>query len=79
MMERQNNKGYQVTPTLIRSAIVSSLAGLLFGFDTAVVAGTTAAVKSLFQLSDWSIGFAVSSALIGTIVGAVISSKPTDI
>ena len=79
MMERQNNKGYQVTPTLIRSAIVSSLAGLLFGFDTAVVAGTTAAVKSLFQLSDWSIGFAVSSALIGTIVGAVISSKPADI
>jgi sugar porter (SP) family MFS transporter len=73
------NKGYRVTGTLVRAAIVSSLGGLLFGFDTAVIAGTTAPVKSLFHLSDWAMGFVVSSALIGTIVGALISSKPADI
>jgi hypothetical protein len=50
--------------------------GFLFGFDTVVIAGTSASVKSLFQVSDWSIGFVVSSALMRTIPGALISSKP---
>ncbi|PSR53544.1 MFS transporter [Adhaeribacter arboris] len=73
------NKAYQVTGPLIRAAIVSSLGGLLFGFDTAVIAGTTSSVKTLFQLSEWAMGFVVSSALIGTIAGTLISSKPGDI
>lgn len=73
------DKGYKITGTLIRAAIVASLGGLLFGFDTAVISGTTSAVKSLFQLSEWSMGFVVSSALIGTILGTLISSKPGDI
>ncbi|HTN07259.1 sugar porter family MFS transporter [Agriterribacter sp.] len=71
-------KDYVVTSTLIRAAIVASLGGLLFGFDTAVIAGTTAAIQSLYQLSDWAMGFVVSSALIGTIIGTLISSKPGD-
>ncbi|QHT70634.1 sugar porter family MFS transporter [Rhodocytophaga rosea] len=79
MNQSQQNKGYQVTGPLIRAAIVSSLGGLLFGFDTAVIAGTTSSVKTLFNLSDWAMGFVVSSALIGTIVGTLISSKPGDI
>jgi sugar porter (SP) family MFS transporter len=79
MIKTIHNQGYQVTGTLIRAAIVSSLGGLLFGFDTAVIAGTTSSVKSLFQLSDWEMGFVVSSALIGTIVGALVSSRPGDI
>lgn len=72
-------KEYIVTKTLIRAAIAASLGGLLFGFDTAVIAGTTSSVEKLFQLSDWSKGFVVSSALIGTILGTLISSKPGDI
>ncbi|MFT3749519.1 MAG: sugar porter family MFS transporter [Agriterribacter sp.] len=73
------NKDYIVTKTLIRAAIVASLGGLLFGFDTAVIAGTTSSIEKLFQLSDWSMGFVVSSALIGTIIGTLVSSKPGDI
>ncbi len=73
------NSDYRVTGALIRAAIVSSLGGLLFGFDTAVIAGTTTSVKTLFQLSEWSIGFVVSSALMGTILGALVSSKPADV
>ena len=73
------NKDYVVTTTLIRAAIVASLGGLLFGFDTAVIAGTTSSIETLFQLSDWSMGFVVSSALIGTIIGTLVSSKPGDI
>jgi len=77
-MKETSGKGFNVTGSLIRAAIVSSLGGLLFGFDTAVVSGTTASVRSLFQLSDWEMGFVVSSALVGTILGALISSRPGD-
>ena len=78
-MVNVESKDYRVTGALIRAAIASSLGGLLFGFDTAVIAGTTASVKSLFQLSDWAVGFVVSSALVGTILGALVSSKPADV
>ena len=73
-----STRGYRLTGALVRAAIVSSLGGLLFGFDTAVIAGTTTSVKTLFNLSEWSMGFVVSSALIGTIVGTLVSAKPGD-
>lgn len=79
MNNSKKDKGYKITGTLIRAAIVASLGGLLFGFDTAVISGTTSSIKSLFQLSEWSMGFVVSSALIGTIIGTIIIAKPGDI
>ena len=63
---------------VLRSAIVASLGGLLFGFETAVIAGTTQQLKSFYSLSDAGLGFTVSTALIGTILGAAIASKPVD-
>lgn len=77
-MTQDLSKGYTITGTLIRAAIVASLGGLLFGFDTAVIAGTTASIETLFQLTEWEMGFVVSSALIGTIIGTLISAKPGD-
>ncbi len=74
-----NKKGYKLTATLIRAAIVSALGGLLFGFDSAVIAGTTAALREIFSLTDWQIGFVVSSALVGTVIGTVIFTKPADL
>jgi SP family xylose:H+ symportor-like MFS transporter len=64
--------------SLIFSTIVAALGGLLFGFDTAVISGTTEWLKSVFALSSFELGFTVSSALIGTIVGALIAGRPAD-
>jgi len=50
---------------LIRSTIVAGIAGLLFGFDTAVIAGTTRSLADLFQLSPVSLGLTVAVALWG--------------
>src|SRR6185436_11242880 len=36
---------------LLWSALVAALGGLLFGFDTAVIAGTTRALTALYGLS----------------------------
>jgi MFS transporter, SP family, arabinose:H+ symporter len=41
---------------LIKSTVVAALGGLLFGFDTAVIAGATKALTDLFHLSPASLG-----------------------
>ncbi len=60
------------------SAIVAALGSLLFGFDTAVISGATEALRQTFALSDNLLGFTVSSALIGTMVGALGAGRPAD-
>jgi sugar porter (SP) family MFS transporter len=63
---------------LLRSAIVAALGGLLFGFDTAVIAGTTHALTQIFNLSDVMLGVTVSAALWGTVLGSLVSGAPSD-
>ncbi|HUO30339.1 MAG TPA: sugar porter family MFS transporter, partial [Bryobacteraceae bacterium] len=63
---------------LIKSTIVAALGGLLFGFDTAVIAGTTHALTVTYALSPFSLGLTVAAALIGTIFGAMLAGIPGD-
>jgi MFS transporter, SP family, xylose:H+ symportor len=67
-----------LTAPLIGSAIVAALGGLLFGFDTAVISGATDALKDVFRLDSFTLGFTVASALIGTILGSVLAGRPAD-
>lgn len=60
------------------AVIAASLAGLLFGFDTAVIAGVTEALRTSFDLSASELGAAVSAALVGTLVGALGAGRPGD-
>jgi len=64
---------------LICSAVVASFCGLLFGFEIAVISGTTEWLKTHFVLSDFMLGFTVASGLIGAIIGSMAVAKPTDI
>jgi sugar porter (SP) family MFS transporter len=66
-------------PYLLLSALVAALGGLLFGFDTAVISGTTDALQDVFQLNSSGLGFTVASALMGTIVGSIIVGRPADV
>ena len=63
---------------LAKSTIVAALGGLLFGFDTAVIAGTTHALTDTYHLSPGSLGVTVAAALWGTIVGAMFAGVPGD-
>jgi MFS family permease len=67
-----------LTPLLIKGTAVAALAGLLFGFDTAVIAGATQALVHLFNLTPASLGLTVAIALWGTIVGAMVAGIPGD-
>lgn len=63
---------------LIRSTVVAALGGLLFGFDTAVIAGTTADLSRTYHLSPGSLGLTVAIALWGTVAGAISAGVPGD-
>ena len=63
---------------LLKSAIVAALGGLLFGFDTAVIAGATGALTSTYHLTPAMLGVTVSAALWGTILGAMFGGIPGD-
>ncbi len=58
-------------------SIIAALSGFLFGFNTAVISGVEKQIQQLFNLSSFLHGFAISSLLIGTIVGALITGRPT--
>ncbi|HKE97079.1 MAG TPA: sugar porter family MFS transporter [Povalibacter sp.] len=58
-------------PILVASIASAALAGLLFGFDTAVISGVTSDVRTVFGLSPATLGITVSMALWGTLVGAL--------
>lgn len=68
----------KLSSSLLKSTIVAALGGLLFGFDTAVIAGTTGALTREYGLSPGGLGLTVASALVGTIVGALLASYPGD-
>lgn len=63
---------------VISSTVIAALGGLLFGFDTAVISGANDALKRVFDLDSFAHGFTVASALIGTVVGALVVGKPAD-
>jgi sugar porter (SP) family MFS transporter len=69
----------RLTGALARSTIIAALGGLLFGFDTAVISGTTSALQSVYDLSGFWLGFTVAGALIGTIVGSLVVGRPADV
>lgn len=64
---------------LASNSFTAALGGLLFGFDTAVISGTIPFITEYFSLSDAMLGWAVSTALIGCVVGSVSVGKPGDL
>ncbi len=72
-MKQKNTLGY-----VIFMAVVAAIGGILFGYDTAVISGTTAIVKSQFALTDMKEGWYVGCALIGSICGVLVAGSLSD-
>jgi SP family xylose:H+ symportor-like MFS transporter len=64
---------------LLFATVVSALGSFLFGFDTAVISGTTKFITGYFQLNDATLGMTVSIALVGTVIGSILVGKPGDV
>ncbi len=63
---------------VIFMAVVAAIGGILFGYDTAVISGTTEIVKSQFGLTDMRVGWYVGCALIGSIGGVLVAGSLSD-
>ena len=59
-------------------AVVAAIGGILFGYDTAVISGTTEIVKAQFGLTDGGEGWYVGCALIGSIAGVLVAGTLSD-
>ena len=65
--------------TLFRWSLTVALAGFLFGFDTVVISGADLALQDLWPRGELFHGVVIiSSALWGTVLGAMFGGIPTD-
>ena len=72
-MKPKSTLGY-----VIFMAVVAAIGGILFGYDTAVISGTTEIVKNQFHLTDMMEGWYVGCALIGSICGVLVAGSLSD-
>jgi sugar porter (SP) family MFS transporter len=62
----------------VRIASVAALGGLLFGYDSAVINGAVASIQKHFGISNFILGVAVASALLGAAAGAMTAGRLAD-
>jgi MFS transporter, SP family, major inositol transporter len=67
-------RGYLVTLT-----VISTLGGLLFGYDTGVISGALPFLKRDLHLSGVQEASVVSSLLLGAMIGALVGGKLSDV
>ena len=62
----------------VRIASVAALGGLLFGYDSAVINGAVSSIQKHFGISNFVLGVAVASALLGAAAGAMTAGRLAD-
>ena len=73
MSDKERSMGY-----IVFLSFVAAIGGILFGYDTAVISGTTEIVKAQFGLSTGLEGWFVGCALIGSIIGVMVAGMLSD-
>ena len=73
MGEKTYSPGY-----IVFLSVVAALGGILFGYDTAVISGTTDIVSTQFGLGELATGWYVGCALIGSIIGVLLAGMLSD-
>ena len=72
-MTKNVNMGY-----VVFLSVVAAIGGILFGYDTAVISGTTDIVTGQFGLDELATGWYVGCALIGSIIGVLTAGMMSD-
>ena len=78
-MTKENKSGFNLK-YLLGISMVSALGGLLFGYDLVVIGGAKEFYELVYGLTSPAIkGWAVSSCIVGCIIGAMGVGKPSDV
>lgn len=72
-MNNNGNKRY-----VYKATMVAAVGGLLFGYDTAVVAGAIGFIEKAYSLSPAMKGWIASCALVGCVAGALFAGTLSD-
>lgn len=64
---------------VITITVIAALGGFLFGFDTAVISGANPYIQQYFDLNEFELGWAVSSVIVGCIIGAFSAGFVSDL
>ncbi len=73
------NTDTKLNTTLILVAFVASLGGLLSGFDMGVISGALLYINETWTLTSLEQGWLVSSAIVGSVIGAAANGILADI
>jgi sugar porter (SP) family MFS transporter len=63
---------------IVAIAAIAAIGGFLFGFDTAIINGAVSGLQSHFGAGEVAIGLTVSSALLGSALGAFFAGRLAD-
>jgi len=77
-MIRRSCDGSRSLGGLCFLSLVAAMGGFLFGYDTAVINGGEQQIQGVWRLSSFMHGLVMSSALWGTVVGAMSGGRFTD-
>ena len=73
-----NNTPNTLSKYVIIISIIAAMGGLLFGYDTAVIAGAIGSIQTIFDLSPALTGWAASSAIWGCMIGVIFAGFLSD-
>ena len=73
-----NSKPNTLSKYVIIISIIAAIGGLLFGYDTAVIAGAIGSIQTIFDLSPALTGWAASSAIWGCMIGVIFAGLLSD-
>lgn len=64
---------------LIITVCISATCGLLFGFDTSIIAGASPFIQHEFNINNLTLEIIVSSCVLGALFGALLCGKISDL
>lgn len=73
-----SGKTHKVSIFIIMSIIISSVGGIIFGYDTGIIGGAIVFIGKEFQINDYMQGIIVSMSLLGAMIGALAAGPLAD-
>jgi sugar porter (SP) family MFS transporter len=77
-MEGSEASARRARRNVVLTAAIAGLGGLLFGYDTGVIAGALLFIKTDFDLGSFTQGLVVAAVPIGAVAGAAIAGPAAD-